>query len=224
MTENAFLKHAIKQLSERRQTLFAEVLKYRTNHIKVVMEDFYQPHNFSAVLRSCDIFGINSVHIIENLNRYQTNPKVNMGSDKWVNITKHNELENNTLACFNTLKKDGYKIVAAHPHAKQCDLPELDISQKTAILFGTEKAGISEIAKENADAFVCVPMYGFTESFNVSVAAALTLSSIRERLNNSEINWQLSPEEKDNILDTWLSRCVNGYEELRKEFFNQRKF
>ena len=218
MNEKEFLDYAFNQLSENRQELMKEVLAKRTNHVTVILEDFYQPHNFSAVLRSCDIFGINKVNIIENKNRYQSNPKVNMGSEKWVDIKKFNQLENNTEACINQLKKDGYKIIAAHPHESKKSLHDVNLDQKTAILFGTEKAGVSDIAMEHVDEFMAIPMYGFTESFNVSVAAALTLSHVRHVLNDSDINWQLNEEDKNQVLDRWLSKCINGYSKLKTQY------
>lgn len=208
----------LNQITDKRRQLFDDILPHRTKHISVVLENFYQPHNFSAVLRSCDCFGIHDVHIIENDNKYQRNPKINMGSDKWVEIHKHNKEDHNTAACLKALIASGHKIVAAHPHEKQTALQDLDLSQKTAIVFGTEHAGISDVVKEMAHEFMYIPMYGFTESLNVSVAAALTLNSIKNRLLQSNINWQLNETDRANIMEIWLERNVTDYKKLVREW------
>lgn len=103
-------------LTDNRKQLFEEVLQYRTRHITVVLEDIYQPQNASAVLRSADLTGIQDVHIIENQNEYQVNPKVAMGSSKWLNLIKYNTAENNTLEAFKALRKQDYRIIATTPH------------------------------------------------------------------------------------------------------------
>lgn len=211
----------LSQITEHRKELFDSILPHRTNHVTVVLENFFQPHNFSAVLRSCDCFGINNVHIIENENSYQRNPKINMGSDKWLRINRHNRMDNNTASCLKQLKQDGYKIVAAHPHGEATPLQKLDLTHKTAIVFGTEQQGISDIVKQEADEFMTIPMFGFTESFNVSVAAALTLSEVKQKLLNSEINWQLSEPDKAEVLEMWLERNVKDYQKLKTEWLKR---
>lgn len=213
----------LNQITEHRRTLFDNILPHRTNHITVVLENFFQPHNFSAVLRSCDCFGVHNVHIIENENSYQRNPKINMGSDKWLRINRHNRLDNNTSSCLKQLKQDGFKIVAAHPHGKATPLQQLNLTSKTAIVFGTEQQGISEIVKQEADEFMTIPMYGFTESFNVSVAAALTLSEVKQKLIHSDINWQLNDHEKSDILEMWLERNVKDFSKLKSEWLKRNQ-
>lgn len=211
------------QITESRKGLFDTILPHRTNHVTVVLENFFQPHNFSAVLRSCDCFGIHNVHIIENENNYQRNPKINMGSDKWLQINRHNKLDNNTKSCLKQLKNDGYKIVAAHPHGQATPLQNLDLSHKTAIVFGTEHEGISDIVMQEADEFMTIPMFGFTESFNVSVAAALTLNEIKHKLLQSNIDWQLSDMDKADVLEMWLERNVKDYGKLKNEWLKRHQ-
>ena len=190
-------------ISENKKGLFESIIENRTRHITVVLENIYQPHNASAVLRSCDLFGVQDVHIIENSNEYTLSKEVAMGSSKWLTMRKHNEEEENTLACYDALRKKGYRIVATTPHTKDVMLDELPLDQKTALVFGTELTGLSDIAMENADAYVKIPMYGFTESFNISVSAALSLYQLTENLRKSDINWQLSEEEKIDIQIAW---------------------
>ena len=205
-------------VSENKKQLFDKIIQYRTRHITVVLEDIYQPHNASAVLRSCDCFGIQDVHIIENKNSYEVNPDVALGSSKWLNLIKYNENESNTLVAFNKLREQGYRIVATTPHKNDTLLDDLDIDGKTALVFGTELKGLSDIALENADAFVKIPMYGFTESFNISVSAAIILHHLTEKLRNRDINWHLTDEEILDIKLNWVKAVVKKSEILEKEF------
>ena len=208
-------------ISDNKKTLFEEIIKNRTRHITVVLEDIYQPHNASAVLRSADLFGVQDIHIIENKNQYAVNPDVALGSSKWLTLNKYNQQEQNTLACFEALRKEGYKIVATTPHKDDVMLDELPLKQKTAVVFGTELQGLSDIALENADAYVKIPMYGFTESFNISVSAALTLFNLTEKLRKSKINWKLSEEEELEIQIDWAKSTIKKAELLIQEFQNR---
>jgi len=217
-TDQEILDYLLTYATENKKKLFHQVIENRTNHITVVLEDIFQPHNASAVLRSCDVFGIQNVHIIENYNKYKLNPKVVMGASKWINMTKYNGAEDNTLRCINQLKADGYKIIATTPHHTDCDITELPIEDKTALLFGTELQGLSKIALENADGFVKIPMYGFTESLNISVCAAISLYEISKRLKNSSINWHLTEEEKLQQLLIWTKKIVKSSDLLINEF------
>ena len=209
-------------ITENRRQLFENVLQYRTRHISVVLEDIYQPHNASAVLRSCDLTGVQDVHIIENNNQYEVNPQVAMGSSKWLNLTKYNTAENNTLEAFQKLRDEGYRIIATTPHTHDQTPDTIPLDQKMALVFGTELQGLSDLAIENADAYVKIPMYGFTESYNISVSAALLLFTLTERLRKSDIHWQLSEDERLDILLEWTRRTIKRVEVFEKEFF-QRK-
>ncbi len=200
---------------------FNDISEKRTRHITVVLEDIYQPHNTSAVLRSCDCFGIQDVHIIENKNEYNVNPDIALGSSNWLTLYKYNETENNTLDCINKLKQNGYSIIASSPHLNDSYLEEFDINQKSAILFGTEKDGLSEIALKHADKFVKIPMYGFTESFNISVSVALTLFSLSQKLRSSEISWQLNEEEILDLKIEWAKISIKKSELIVDQFMQR---
>ncbi len=214
----AFLSNLI---SENRRIKFDEVLNYRTKHISVVLEDIYQPHNASAVLRSCDIFGVQNIHIIENRNTYTINPDVALGSAKWLSLHKYKKNDNNTLTCLNNLKGKGYKIVATSPYEKYPTLDELSINQPLALVFGTELTGISDTVINNADEFVRIPMFGFTESFNISVCAALCLHTLITKLHKSNINWKISEDEKDEIVLQWLKTSIKKSDIIEKEFLSK---
>ncbi len=207
-------------VSEERKKRFEDIIINRTKHLTVVIEDVYQAHNASAVLRSCDLTGVQDVHIIENKNDYDVNPEVAMGSSKWLNIMKYNNSDNNTLEVINSLKESGYKIVATTPHKKSYGIDDIPIDEKTALLFGTELTGLSDIAIENSDEILTIPMFGFTESYNISVSAALCLYTLTQRLRKSEIKWQLNPSERIDILINWARNSVNNWHALEKHFFD----
>ncbi len=206
-------------ITEERKAIFKQVLQYRSKHITVVLEDIFQPHNASAVLRTCDLTGVLDVHIIENFNEYTVNPEVALGSSKWLNLNIYNEQSNNTIPTFEKLRKEGYKIIATTPHKNSKSLENIDLSEKSAIVFGTELTGLSDIAIDNADEYLRIPMYGFTESYNISVSAALVLFTLSERMRKENVAWQLSETEHLQTLLDWTRRSINKVEGIEKRFF-----
>ena len=191
-----------------RVTLFEEILQQRTNYFTVAIEDIYQEHNASAVLRSCDCFGIQTVHTIEKQNEFKPNSEVAMGASKWLSIN-HHKGDNALKDTYKELKKQGYRIVATTPHTNDVTLNEFDISKgPAAFIFGTEMRGLTQDAIDLADEHLRIPMYGFTESFNISVSVAIILHHIREKLNESDINWHLSENEHQTILFQWLKASI----------------
>ncbi|MCK5847030.1 MAG: RNA methyltransferase [Bacteroidales bacterium] len=210
-------------ISENKKNLFEKNILNRTRHLTVVLENIYQPHNASAVLRSCDLFGVQDIHIIENSNKYKLSKEVAMGSSKWLNMYKYNTAEENTIACFDKLRSEGYKIVATTPHEKDVMLDELPLDQKTALVFGTELDGLSDVAMNNADAFVKIPMYGFTESFNISVSAALSMFHLTEKIRKSDLEWQLSKEEQVDIHINWATAVIKKSNLIIEEYYSKIK-
>lgn len=209
-------------ITEERRQVLEKVLAQRTRHITVVLEDVFQPQNASAVLRTCDCFGIQDVHVIENENTYNINPDVVLGAAQWLTIYNHNALENNTERSLCSLKDKGYRIIATSPHAEEGSLDKFDITtQKTALVFGTELTGISDTVKSHADAFLKIPMYGFTESFNISVSAALILQQLTAQLRKSKLKWELQPEEKDLLLLDWLKKTVKHSDKVIRRFYQE---
>ncbi len=208
-------------VTENKNNLFQKNIKWRTHYLTVVLEDIYQPHNASAVLRTCDCFGIQDVHIIENQNEYTVNPDVALGSNQWLTLNKYNSEDNNTVSSINKLKKEGYRIIATTPHINDTNLNDFDLSKgKAAFCFGTEQRGLSESLLDMADEFVKIPMYGFTESFNISVSAAIILSNLTSKLHNSEIKWQLSEKEKNDTLISWYRNTIKDDNGVIKNFKN----
>jgi tRNA (guanosine-2'-O-)-methyltransferase len=207
-------------VTESRLNLFEKVLTYRTNYITVVLEDIYQSQNASAVLRTCDCFGIQNVHVIENRNAFDVNKEVALGSSKWLAINKYNEGDNNSLQAIRSLKDKGYRIVATTPHKNDRYLQDFDLFMgKTALVFGSELPGISDIVLNEADEFLKIPMYGFTESYNISVSAAIVLHHLSEKLRQKPKEfWQLTPKERNEVKLEWLRNTIKRSELLAKEF------
>ena len=203
---------------ERLETL-NRVIDERTNYISIVLEDIFQNHNASAVLRSCDCFGIQKVNFIENRYSYMENKDVAMGSSQWLSIRRFNQKENNTLDAITAMREAGYRIVATTPHTNDVLIKDLDLSKgKIALFFGSEKPGLSDIVMDNADEFVRIPMYGFTESFNISVSAALCLYELTAKLRSSDIDWHLSVQERTELLAEWMKLSARSADWLIKEY------
>ncbi len=222
--DSAFIEYISGFISEKRLNLFGKLLTERTRYITVVLEDIYQSQNASAVLRSCDCFGIQDVHVIENRNQYNINPDVALGSQKWLNIFKYNKNKENTLAAFDELKSMGYRIVATTPHKKSVSIETFDLKKgKVALAFGTELEGLSKTAIENSDEYLYIPMYGFSESLNISVSAAILLQKLSTDLRVKDINWQLNENEKKLILKQWLMQTVKHAEQIEQEYYKRNQ-
>ena len=204
---------------EKRTELMDRVLNDRTRYITVALENIYQPHNASAVLRSCDCFGVQDVHIIENSYQYELNPHVSLGAAQWLNLHRHNRLDNNTSDCLTNLKNEGYRIVATTPDPKAVSIHDFDVKKgKFALLFGTEKFGLTPEAFAMADEFIRIPMYGFTESFNISVSVSLCLFHFTERIRAEKADWKLSVEEQTDIYLQWYRNTTTNSEMIERKF------
>ena len=211
-------------VTEKRYDLFNRVMDNRTRYFSVALEDIYQSQNASAVLRSADCFGVQDIHIIENRNKYNINPDVAVGSPKWLNLYKYDEKENNTLDAINHLKKQGYRIVATTPHTNDVSLHDFDITKgKFVMLFGTELEGVTQTVIDNADEYLRIPMYGFTESYNISVSAALVMQHLSDKIRNSNLDWHLTQEERDELMLDWILKTIKRPEELVKRFNAERE-
>lgn len=179
-----------------------------------MLEDIFQSHNASAVIRSSECFGIQDLHIVEQNNQFHANSDIALGASKWLDIQKHET----TTKGIQQLKQQGYRIVAATLNDDSIPIQDLDVDQKTAVCFGTELAGLSEEAHQQADCFVKIPMVGFTQSFNISVSVALMLFSLTEKLRASKINWHLTDAEKEIVKLNWLTQIVPHGALLKTEF------
>lgn len=216
MVDLALLEHLDGYLTEKRKVKFLKVLAQRTKHFTVAIEDVYQLHNTSAVIRSCDVFGIQEVHIIEEINRKRIDREIAMGAQKWVDLNRYNSVKDS----IRSLKNEGYLIVATTPRADDCLLQDFDISKKSCFFFGRETEGLSEEVLNEADCFLKIPMVGFTESLNISVSAAIILQDVTHRLKESKINWTLTETEKLEKRLDWIKKTVKSYDDIVKRFYN----
>lgn len=217
--DNQLLEHLLSFLTDRRKNLFDEVISKRTRHFTVATEDVYQLHNTSAVMRSCDVFGVQDLHVIEEKVSKKIDREIAMGAQKWVNVDRHNS----TKECIDNLKENGYQIIATTPHNNSNELKDFDISKKSAFFFGKEKEGLSDIVLEAADGYLKIPMYGFTESLNISVSAAIILQTLITRLKDSNVDWELSEPEKNEIKLDWAKKSVKSSIKIIKRYKNKIK-
>ena len=200
-------------LTPRRRQLFQQVIENRTNYFTVATQDVYQLHNTSAVIRSCDVFGIQNIHVVEEVNLKKIDREIAMGAQKWVDINRYTSTE----ACIAELRQQQYRIVATSPHEGTA-IQDFDISRPAALFFGMETKGLSEEVLKEADEFIRIPMYGFTESLNISVSAAIVLQELTARLRKSEFSSGLSEAEKIHKRLDWAQKNIKNSKEIVERF------
>lgn len=208
-------------LTPQRLDGFERVLEQRTRFLTVVLEDLYQPHNASACLRSCDCFGVQDVHVIETENEFAPNVDVALGASKWTTVRRHRHPETALTDCIKHLREHGYRLVATSPRPDAGSVRDLPLNQKTALFFGTEKDGLSPDVFRAADDVVRIPMLGFTESFNISVAVAIALYELTTRLRQQlRTDWGLSEAEKHALRIDWVKKSLGSkLEPCTRRFF-----
>lgn len=214
----ALIAHLEQFVTDTRKERLEEVLANRTRHVTVVLEDLYQTQNISAVMRSCECYGIQDAYIVENRNEFEIHKDISMGADKWLTLHHYPHAEHNMKQCIDDLHAKGYTVVATLPDEKKTTIQDLPIDRKTAFLFGTELTGLSEEAVRYADCNALIPMYGFTESFNISNSAAIILSHFSERLRHSDVDWRLSEEEREILYFDWLQKSVRDPEGIIRHY------
>ena len=216
MIDLKLLEHLESYLTESRKERFDNVLAQRTKHFTVAAEDVYQLHNTSAVIRSCDVFGIQEVNIIEERNTKRIDKEIAMGAQKWVDLNRYNSVKE----ALYDLKQKGYQIVATTPHANDDLLHEFDVRKKSCFFFGREMQGLSQEVIDEADCFLKIPMVGFTESLNISVSAAIILQHVTTKLKQTDIDWQLSESEMQAKRLDWCKKTIKSYDEIVERFYS----
>lgn len=210
-------------VTDYKNELFGKLIQERTDYITIVLEDLYQSHNMSAVMRSAECLGVQNIHTIENRNVYDETSTVSHGAREWLTLHRHKEIDDNTLATIEELRGQGYRIIATTPHKDDRLIDDLDLGKgKMAFFMGTERWGVSQTVIGQADEFVKVPMYGFTESLNVSVCAAILMYSVVQRLHQSGINWQLPEKQKIEVLLEWYKKTVRSSDEVLGRFLQEK--
>ena len=217
MVDIAYLTFLENILTENRKERFQKVLENRTKHFTIAVEDIFQMHNTSAVMRSCEVFGIQELNAIEQRYGKSIDKEIAMGAQKWVDINKFETVTD----CIKTLKEKGYQIIATTPHENDCLLDDFDISKPSALFFGTERDGLSEEILKAADGFLKIPMVGFTESLNISVSAAIIIQNLMERLRKSDINWQLTEDEILEKRMAWAKSSIKDIKRIEERYYSR---
>ena len=205
-------------ITPERKARFLDILEERTNYITVAIEDVYQMHNTSAVVRSCDVFGVQQAHLIESKFGKRLDKDIAMGAQQWVDLKRYNT----TTDCIDTLRQQGYKIVATTPHGNDRAPTSFKFDGKTALFFGTERDGLSKEVLEKADSYLKIPMVGFTESLNISVSAAIILHTLTSQLRKENINWRLSEDEKLEKRLDWTKKSVRSLNDVLARFYGTK--
>lgn len=205
--QEALLRYLSEYVTDNKKEKFELILDQRTRFLTIVLEDLFKAHNASAVMRTAEGLGIQDIHVVEQRNKYDYNPYVLRGAGKWLTLHRYNDTAENMKVCFEHLRQRGYQILATSPHEYAKDYKSFEIDRKTAVVFGAEETGIGDYVKENADGFVKIPMKGFTESFNISVSAAIILEHFNRQLRDSA-NFHLTPEEKFALRLEWYMKMV----------------
>lgn len=203
-------------LSEHKRSRFGEVLNQRTRRLTVVLENIFQPHNASAVIRSCDAFGLQDLHVIELNNNFRPNKEIALGSERWISLHRHQ----GAAPCVEQLRAEGFALVATSPHTEM-ELADLPVDRPLALLFGEEEPGLSEELLQAADHRVRIPMRGFAESFNVSVSVALCLYDLSTRLRRERQDWGLEESDKRDLELDWCRKSIANAEEIERRFREQ---
>ena len=205
-------------ITENRKEGFLRVLQNRTKHFTIAMEDIFQLHNTSAVMRSCEVFGIQELNVIEQKFGKRIDTEIAMGAQKWVDVFRYNSVQ----SCMDEMRAKGYQIIATTPHDESCLLHEFDITKPAALFFGTERDGLSQEVLDQADGFLKIPMVGYTESLNISVSAAIIIQDITTRLRQSAINWHLTEEEiLEKRLD-WTRKTIKDIEFIERKYLENQ--
>ncbi len=212
MTDNkAVISFLSDFVTEQRRCKMEEILAQRTRYVTVLLEDIFQSQNASAVLRTCECFGIQDIHIIENYNSYRINPFVVKGSDKWLNIRKFNNGDHNSIEAITRLKSEGYRIAATSLQEGSIELSDFDVTKgKFVVVFGNEHQGVSKCILKEADEHLKIPMCGFTQSLNISVSAGIIMNTLVQKIKQSAVDWQLNDSEKEPLRAEWLKCSVKN--------------
>ena len=213
---NNVLSQLYEFVSPRKRELLEYVASERTKYLTVVLEDIVKEFNSSAVLRSCDCFGVQELNIIAENQEFEVQRDIAKGSSNWVDVRSYSGNDAPGNKCLSDLKNEGYKVIATSPHAEKT-IDQIEIDQPIALVFGTERDGISKNITAHADELVKIPMYGFTESFNISVSVALILNQLRNRLESSDLQWKLTEEEQTNLKIQWCTGIIRNGKEVEAE-------
>jgi tRNA (guanosine-2'-O-)-methyltransferase len=184
-----------------------------------VMEDIFQFRNAAAIVRSVEACGFHKIVAMESENKFSPNLKVTKGAETWVEVQKMPH----TLDSLKEIKKSGYKILAVSPEHNATMLPDYNLTEPVALVFGTEKEGVTDEILNFADETLAVPMYGFTKSFNVSVAAAICFYELRQKLIKSAMDYKLTGDKLWELKVRWAKNSIPRGEEVLKSYLKGQR-
>lgn len=206
---DALTEHLLTMVNAGRARRIDEVLARRTRYLTVVLEDIYQTHNANAVVRSCECFGVQDIHVIESTNPFNIHSSIVQGSAKWITMKRFRG-NRATEDCLSALKRSGYRVAAMDPGPDSVPIDELPVDQPVALCFGSEEPGLTDQAREMADVSVAIPMQGFTRSLNLSVSAGIALHTLDTRIRAPAGAWRLSSRETAELKALWLARSLSS--------------
>lgn len=201
-------------LTDERLSKIEHFSQESSDFVLPVMEDVYQFRNAAAIVRSVEACGFHHVVALEEENVFNPNLKVTKGAETWVKVEK---MPNN-LDSLKEIKNRGYKILAVSPENNATMLPDYEVNEPIALVFGTELEGVSDEILDFADETLAIPMFGFTKSFNVSVAAAICMYELKQKLMKSGIDYKLSEEKLLEMKIRWTVNSIRSGEELLERF------
>ena len=198
-------------LLESRIDTLTRALDMRTDYITVMTENMFHAQNASAIVRHCEAFGVQNIHTVEELCPFLPTLNIALGTDKWIDINRHAT----TADAVKSLRTRGYRIIATTPHHKSCTPETFDVKKgKFALVFGTEKTGVSDEILAQADEFLQIPMCGMVDSLNVSASAAILIYMLSQRMRVECDDWHLSEEKYARTLYDWYRFAVRDSEAL----------
>lgn len=201
-------------LTEERKARIERVLDRRLTSLTVVLEDLYDPHNGAACIRSVEGFGLSDLHVIERVHRFERTSGITIGAEKWIDLHRHGDV----AAAAEALRGAGFSLCATRPGA-ELTAADLDPGRRWAVLFGSERDGLSSSALEAADTHIAVPMYGFTRSFNLSVSVALVVRELAERRRRAlGAMGDLPDDRRDLLRARWYALKVRGAGDVVRRF------
>ncbi len=203
-------------LTDERAGVLNRTLAMRTRYMTILTENTFHPQNASALVRHCEAFGLQDLHTVETLCRFSPNVNIVRGTDKWIDITRHES----TAAALSSLRGAGYRIVATTPHRESCTPETFDVGRGPfCLVFGTEHAGVSDEIIASADEFLRIPMCGMVESLNVSASAAILIYMLSQRMRLSDVDWTIPEQQRREILLRWTVASVrDGRRILERRF------
>jgi len=205
-------------MTAERAAVLEKVLSMRTRYMTILTENTYHPQNASALVRHCEAFGVQDLHTVETLCKFNPNTHIVRGTDKWIDLKRHRS----TAEALAALRGAGYRIVATTPHRESCTPETFDVTRgRFALVFGTEHAGISDEVLAAADEYLRIPMCGLVESLNVSASAAILIYQLSARMRTAVADWRLSADEHAEILYRWMRESVRDADRILERRFGR---